>query len=150
MTETSSLGIWALIKNSTYFIAFTWSVTSLGFEPGALGIYATLMITDVITGVTKSYVLLGGQSVTSKLAKDGVLKKILALVGLFSVGLAGQGVGFNMSNFVQGAVTVFILAECYSILGNIHSARTGNVKVEFDAVAWLLGKIGELLNKVTK
>ena len=51
---------------------------------------------------------------------------------------------------MQGAVTVFILAEAYSVLGNVHSVRTGKPKMEFDAVAVILTQVRALIEKVVK
>lgn len=149
MTGTGELTAWATLKNASYIAAFVASVRYIGFNPEALAIYTLLMLVDVATGVVRTYVISGGQAITSDALKFGVLKKVLALIALFTIGIAAQGVGFDLHKFVHGIVVVFILGEAYSILGNIHSARTGSKKVEFDAVEYALGRVGALLVRAT-
>lgn len=140
----------SLIKNFSYVVAFVASLEWLGLSPQAITIFAALMVIDVITGITRAFLVSGGQSVRSATLKRGILAKLLVLAALFSVALTGKGVGFDISHLVQAAVNVLILGELYSILGNVHSVRTGNQKVEFDAVAFLLARVKELINKALK
>lgn len=146
--ETISLA--AFFKNLSYVVVFVTSAEWLGINPEALTIFAGLMVIDVVTGTTRAYIVAGGHSVKSAVLKRGILAKLLLLASLFSVALAGKGVGFDISTLVQAAVNVLILGELYSILGNVHSVRTGNQKVEFDAVAFLLARVRELINKALK
>lgn len=115
-----------------------------------LSIFIALMIIDVITGITRSWAVKGSKSIKSKTCIHGVISKLLLLLALFSCSLAGKAVGFETDMLVQGSVSVLILGELYSILGNIHSARTGKRKVEFDAVAYLLSSVKDVLKKVIK
>lgn len=140
----------AFVKNFSYILAFAASVEWLGLNPQAVTIFSVLMIIDVITGITRAAVVTGGRSVRSAVLKRGILAKLLVLTALFSVALAGKGVGFDMGTLVQSTVNVLILGELYSILGNVHSVRTGNQKVEFDAVAFLLAQVRGLVNKALK
>lgn len=140
----------AIIKNFSYVLAFVGSLEWLGLNPQSVTIFATLMVIDVITGVTRAAIVEGGQSVRSAILKRGILAKLLVLTALFSVALTGKGVGFDISTLVQSAVNVLILGELYSILGNIYSVRSGKHKVEFDAVAFLLARVRELIEKALK
>ena len=137
----------AFIKNLSYVVTFIASLEWLGLNPQAITVFAVLMIIDVVTGIIRAAIVLGGQSVRSSILKRGLLAKLLVLTALFSVALSGKGLGFDVSHLVQAAVNVLILGELYSILGNVHSVRTGNQKVEFDAVAFLLTRVKELINK---
>lgn len=136
------------IKNLSYVAAFIVGVEYLGFNPESLSILVILMIVDIIMGISRVYLIEGGRAIRSSILKKGVLAKILLITGLFSIGLAGRGFGMELQQFAQGVVSVLILGELYSILGNIHSARTGEPKVEFDAVVWMLGKVKTLLDKL--
>lgn len=149
MDTYQQITLWVFVKNMSYVAAFVASVEWLGFNAQSLSIYMALMFLDVATGVTRAAIVDGCRSVKSSIGIRGVLSKILVLTGLFSLGLAGKGVGFDMSPLVQGAVTVFILAELYSILGNIYSIRTKKRKVEFDAIAWLLHQVRETLMRMS-
>ncbi len=145
-----SLSTIAIIKNFSYALAFVASVEWLGLNPLAVTVFSGLMVIDVVTGVTRAILVMGGHSVRSAILKRGIVAKLLVLTALFSVALAGKGIGFEMGTLVQASVNVLILGELYSILGNIHSVRTGNQKVEFDAVSFLLDSVRGLLSKVMK
>lgn len=136
------------IKNLSYVAAFIVGVEYLGFNPEALTILVVLMLIDIFMGICRVYIVEGGQAIKSSILKKGVLAKMLLLTGLFSVGLAAQGFGLGLQEFSQGVISVLLLGELYSILGNIHSCRTGEKKVEFDAVVWMLGKVKRLLDKL--
>ncbi len=148
--QPESMSTIAMIKNFSYVLAFIASVEWLGLNPLAVTIFSGLMIIDVVTGVTRAILVTGGHSVRSAVLKRGIVAKLLVLTALFSVALAGKGIGFEMGTLVQASVNVLILGELYSILGNIHSVRTGNQKVEFDAVSFLLDSVRGLLSKVMK
>lgn len=144
------LSTFAFIKNLSYVVAFMASLEWLGLNPQAVTIFSILMVIDVVTGVTRAAIVEGGRSVRSAILKRGILAKLLVLTALFSVALTGKGIGLDMKILVQSTVTVLILGELYSILGNIHSVRTGNQKMEFDAVAFLLARVRELIEKALK
>ena len=97
----------------------------------------------------RSFVVNGGSSITSSVGIRGLLAKILTITAIFSFALAAKGVGFNVGSTIQGVVMVFTLAETYSIIGNVNSAITGKAKVEFDAVAYMLQKVKDLLDSLT-
>ncbi len=138
------------LKNLSYLGVFFVTTEYLGFNPEALSVLIVLMSVDVATGVIRACAQEGCRSIKSSIGMRGVLAKILVLTGLFCVALAGKGVGFDMNGLVQGAVNIFILSELYSVLGNIHSARTGKKKNEFDAVAYMLNSVKDLLRKYVK
>ncbi len=150
MSETVTLTGIAAFKNLSYVVAFIAASQWLGFNPLALSVLGFLMVMDVMTGVTRAYYVTGGQSIRSSIFKRGIIAKMLLISALISTALAGKGVGFEVHQLAQGFVSVLILGELYSILGNIHSIRSGTVKVEFDAVAWLLEKVKEMLTKILK
>ena len=139
-----------VLKNSSYVLAFMASVEYLGFNPEVLVIFTILMVIDLITGIVRSIMVDGGSTFTSTAIRDGIFKKILLLGAIFTLGLAGRGVGFDLSPLIQASITVLILAETYSILGNIHSARTGKTKNEFDAVSFILKKLLDTINRSVK
>lgn len=146
MTEQAALI--TSFKNLSYVIVFIATVEWLGFDPFAITVFTILMTIDVITGIIRTCVNEGCRSVKSSIGIHGVLSKLLLLVALFSMAITGKAVGFDMRTLAAGAVNILIIAELYSILGNIHSARSGTKKVEFDAVSFLLAKVKEMLRKV--
>jgi toxin secretion/phage lysis holin len=142
--------IWTIFKNLSYVLAYIATVEWLGFNPLSLNIFVALMIIDVITGVVRACQVEGCHTLKSSIGIRGVLSKILLLTALFSIALTAKGMGYTVDNLVQGAVSVLTLGELYSILGNIHSARTGKPKQEFDAVTYLLSKVKDSLKQVLK
>ena len=146
-TPTGFLAFLTFIKNSSYGVAFIVGSEFLGFEPQAGSILITLMLIDTIMGTIRSAVVNGLPSITSSIGTRGLLSKILTLVGLISLAFAFKGIGYDALAAINGVVSVFILAEAYSIIGNIHSALTGKPKVEYDAMAFLVGIVKSLLEK---
>ena len=146
-TPAGFLGFLTIVKNSSYGMAFIVGSEFLGFEPQAGSILITLMLTDTIVGTVRSAVVNGMPSITSSVGTRGLLAKILTLVGLISLAFAFKGVGYNAIAAIQGIVSVFILAEAYSIIGNVHSTITKKPKVEYDAMAFLVGTVKSLLEK---
>lgn len=136
------------LKNSSYVLAFIASVEYFGFNAEALSLLCFLMLIDIFTGITRTWVVDGPRAIRSAILKKGIVAKLLLLSGLLSVGIAAKGFGLGMENFAQGITSVLILGELYSILGNVHSARTGQKKQEFDAVVWMLNKVKTLLDKL--
>ena len=139
----------AACMNLSYIATFLISIEWIGFNPQSLGIFVILMLIDIITGVYRAYNQEGGSSVKSAVLKDGLYAKFFIFISLFSVGLTGKGVGFNMDDLVQASVSVLIVGELFSILGNVHSAITGQEKVEFDALSVLLSQVKKLLDRTT-
>ncbi len=147
---TTAVTSTVLAKNSSYVLAFVLSLEYLGFKPETLGILGILMMLDIITAIARVWLNEGGQQIRSSVLKRGVTAKLLLFAGLLAVALTSHAVGFEMQAFAQAVLTVIILGELYSILGNIHSARTGQPKVEFDAVAWMLKRVKDILGNIIK
>ena len=150
MNDASTIVHIGWIKNVSYIAAFFAFGEYLGFETEVMAIFVTLMILDVFTGVIRAYVVEGGSALRSAIGTRGILAKLLLITAIFSVALAGKGVGIEAQALANGAMGVLILSELYSILGNIHSARNRKPKAEFDAVAWMLSQVRFLLEKTVK
>jgi toxin secretion/phage lysis holin len=150
METASHIAYFTWIKNISYVAAFFAFGEYLGFETEIMGIFVLLMILDIITGVIRAYVVEGGTALRSAIGTRGILAKLLLMAAIFSVALAGKGVGIEAEALANGAMGVFILSEMYSILGNIHSTKTRKPKAEFDAVTWILGQVRILLEKTIK
>jgi hypothetical protein len=138
------------LKNLSYIGGFFFAVEFLGFNPQSIVILALLMLTDIVTGVTRVWINEGGREIRSSALKKGLTAKALLSSGVFAIALTSKGVGFDFQSIASGGIMVLMLGECYSILGNIHSARTGEPKVEFDALAVIIKRIKRLLDKIVK
>lgn len=150
MDTATHITHFAWIKNVSYIAAFFAFGEYLGFETEVMAIFVTLMILDVFTGIIRAYIVEGGSALRSAIGTRGILAKILLITAIFSVAMAGKGVGVEAQALANGAMGVLIFSEAYSILGNIHSTRTRKPKAEFDAVTWMLAQMRSLLEKTVK
>lgn len=144
-TATSSI---ALFKNSTYLATILFTIDYLGLTPISVGVLATLIIADIVTGIIRSGVINGWRSIKSSVAERGVLAKLFLVLVPATLALAGKGVGMSLEILAQSTINVMILAEAYSIIGNIYSLKTGQEKKEFDAINFILEKIKDVLKKI--
>jgi len=146
-TTTTSISVWAAAKNSSYVLAFIASSQYLGLAPESVGILAGLIVVDIVTGVAKSGILYGWRSIRSSRLASGTLAKMLLLLVPASVAAAGRGIGIDISAVAQSAITVLILSQAYSVIGNIHAVQTRTEKNEFDAVAFILRSVRDVLER---
>ena len=96
---------------------------------------------DICTGLLKTYVFNGGRSITSKRFFVGIISKLMILIIPILLAWAGKGIGMDLIFLAKGALSALILSELYSIIGNIYSVITKKEQKEFDAIAFILGKI---------
>lgn len=133
----------ANIKNFGYIPAFL-----VGLSMENYTILAVFMGIDIITGVIKSFKVSGGHSIKSRKIQAGILSKSCILIIPVLIVWAGRGVDVNLLWFGRGALGMLILAECYSIVGNIHAITRNKEKDEFDAVSFVLNKIKFIIEKL--
>ena len=136
MQNTATTSIVVMIKNLAYIPAFI-----IGLDVRSYGILAVLMVLDTITGIIRAGVVHGWRSVNSHQASFGILSKLVMILVPIVLALAGEGVKINIIWVAQGALSMLILSETYSILGNIQSVRLRRDVVEFDAINFILQKI---------
>ena len=149
MTATTTFHLFSL-KNLSFVGVFVASLEFIGFEPGILGLLAFVMLIDVITGIHRVYRNDGATAIASHPLLKGIGAKLMLMLVLLSVGATATIIGYEAAPYIQAAISVIALAELYSVVGNVYSARTGKPKVEFDAVAFILVKIRDLLDKYIK
>lgn len=138
----------SILKHCTYFFAFL--VGAVGLSTEAFAIFGVLIVADTFTGVIRSVRIRGGQSFTSLQLTSGVVSKGLVISVPLIVAWAGRGAGLNLTLLAEGILSMLILAEAYSVLGNIHAIRMGKDIKEFDAIAWILGKVRDQMESYLK
>lgn len=144
-TETAITGA-VLLKNGTYIAAFIAGAQFLGLMPTTVIVLIALILSDMVTGVLKAGSLHGGSAIKSSIFERGLMAKMLILAIPVNIALAGKGIGMDLSSIAQGTITALVLSELYSILGNVYAIHTGvENKVEFDAVAYVIGQLKKLL-----
>lgn len=134
-----------VLKHVGYGIGFIIGTAGLPLE--AFTIFGLLIILDVLTGVIRAGVVHGWRHVTSSKLTSGLVSKLLVILIPLVIAWAGKGSGVQLTFLAEGALSVFILAEAYSVLGNIHSIRIKKDVKEYDAVAYILNKIRTVMEK---
>lgn len=142
MSTSTNEELW---KNLMYIPAFF-----LGLSVKSFAILAIFMLIDVGTGVMRTYVVRGGKAIKSSRLGAGVLSKVCIITVPALLAWAGEGAGLDLLPVAQGALTVLILAETYSILGNYQSIRLKRDIVEFDAINFLIVKLRDYLESFIK
>jgi phage-related holin len=137
----------AAVKNVGYVAAFFATTTYLGISPESILILTAVIVIDIITGVLKSATLHGWHSITSSKFSAGVLAKLLLILIPVTLALAGKGVGLDLALLTGGSISVLILSQVYSIIGNIHAMQTLDEKNEFDAVAFIMKQLRDILER---
>lgn len=132
-----------IFKNLAYIPA-----VFLGLSTESYGILAVLMIVDTATGIIRAGIVRGWKSVNSHNLSFGILSKMCLMLVPFVVAVAGRGAGFDLTIVASGALSILILSETYSILGNTQSIRIRKDIQEFDAINLLLSKMRKLLEKL--
>lgn len=141
--NTQEFTTMTLIKNLGYIPVFI-----LGLSTESYTILAGLMILDTITGVIRAGVVHGWRSVNSHNLSFGVLSKMCLIATPFIVAIAGRGAGVDLTLVAKGALSMLILSEAYSILGNTQAIRIRKDIQEFDAINFLLIRLRKGLEKL--
>lgn len=140
---TQELTTITIIKNLGYIPA-----VFLGLSTESYGILAMLMIADTITGIIRAGVIHGWRSVNSHNFSFGILSKMCLILTPMIVALAGRGSGLDLTLVATGALSMLVLSEAYSVLGNVQSIRNRKDVLEFDAMNFVLTKLREGLEKL--
>lgn len=141
--QSAESGVATMLKNGSYLAALF-----LGLDARAYAILAVFIILDTITALIKVSVIYGGKHIKSSKLAGGVISKLLLLLIPLVLVWTGEGIGLNLLPVAGSALTIFILSEVYSILGNIYAIRTGKESEEFDAVSSVLRALQRLIVRV--
>lgn len=145
--DTSIKGIFQALVYAVGCV-YAWLDTN-GINTYVFTVLFGFMGLDIFLGWIKASVVKGLPNPTSKIAKKGILVKILLLLVPAIVGLVYGA--FNVENAFK-AVNMFLIAlmiaEAYSNIANIYMIYTGEVLSEFDAVTFVIKKAGNKLKKL--
>jgi len=137
MNQTAETLITAKVIFATIVSAFGWVLTYTGIDTEVFAIFSALIVMDFLTGIGKARQL--GQSISSNKAKYGVVSKISLLTLPIVMAAGAKAVGQDASVIFVWGMNLLIVSEVYSIIGNIHTIRTGTQLPEWDVIS-LLGK----------
>lgn len=136
----------AILKHILYVAVFI--AGSVGLSTECFTIFTVLIIMDCITGIIRSAIFCGWRSITSARFYIGIVTKSIVIVVPLIVAWAGRGAGLDLLIMAKGILSTLILAEAYSVIGNIIAIRTGEDKEEFDAVASVLTAVRNQVKKL--
>lgn len=127
-------------KQSTALNLFLLPLASLvqflEIDTKKLSILVVLMCIDMLTGTLKAYRT--KENITSRRWIAGFLSKLVVLLVPFTIALMAIGVDFDVKWFIGFSLSIMVIAEAYSILGNIYTFKTGEAVEEIDAVSAII------------
>lgn len=133
---------------NTALIPFASLIAFLGLDVTKLAILSLLMLFDLFTGVVKAYVR--KEDVTSRRLSAGFLSKIMMLLIPLTVALMAKGMDIDMRWFVTFTVSILIVAEAYSVVGNVYTIKTGEAVKEIDAVSAIVKALSRFLENMLR
>ena len=140
--DTSPIGI---IKALSYgIIAPVFAYTGLSHE--LVLVLAVLIGVDIFTAMIREFLL---SNLNSKTLGIGIMSKVVLMIIPFVLVLAGKGAYIDMTPIATLSLSVLVLAECYSILGNITQIRKNDKSItEQDAITFVLRKAQDIIKNI--
>ena len=137
-------------KQSTALNLFLLPLASLvqflEIDGKKLSILVVLMCIDMLTGTFKAYRT--KENITSRRWIAGFLSKLVVLLVPFTIALMAKGVDFDVKWFIGFSISIMVIAEAYSILGNIYTFKTGEAVAEIDAVSAIIKVLRNFLENM--
>jgi phage-related holin len=134
-----------IFKNLMYFPAFL-----LGMSMHSFSILFVFILLDMITGVWRVGITTGWHAITSRAFINGLASKLLFIFIPLVIAYMGKGINLDLTAFAGGALSLLIVGQAYSIVGNIYTIRSGKKVAEFDVVRIILGQIRNFLDRITR
>lgn len=130
------ISILTIIKNLGYIPAIF-----IGLSVESYAVLAIFMVFDTILGIARTYIVHGGKEISSARLTSGIISKLSIILIPLLMAWGGRGAGVDLAMIAQATLGMLILAELYSILGNIYAIRLREDVYEFDAVSWVLRRV---------
>lgn len=131
---------------NTLLLPLASLVAYLGLDAQKLTILIILMCLDMLTGTFKAYRT--KENITSRRWIAGFLSKLVVLLVPFTIALMAKGVDFDVKWFIGFSLSIMVIAEAYSILGNIYTFKTGEAVAEIDAVSAIIKVLRNFLENM--
>lgn len=131
----AKLAFFALLSVIAAFLAY------IGIDEKSFSIFLVLLIMDYITGLFKARAV--GERITSNKMKYGIASKLSLLLVPIVLGLGATALNQQeeVSKILYWGISVLILSEVYSVIGNISAIRTGVELPEIDVISNIAKKI---------
>ena len=131
---------------NTALIPIASCISALGLDLTKLYILSFLMFLDLFSGMVKAH--RNNVAITSRRLSAGVLSKLMVLLVPLTVALIAKGIEIDLRWLVSFSVSLLIVAEGYSVIGNIYSVRTGEAVTEIDAISVILKKLRKIIENL--
>lgn len=146
MNQVIDTSVVGLTKAFSYGILVPlFAYTGISYE---LVIILTVLIgMDCVTALIREVIV--GNQVTSRTLWVGFTAKTLLIIVPFVLILVGKGANIDMSPIAKLVLSTFIIAEGYSILGNIVQIRNKDETLsEQDAITYVLRKAQAIIKNL--
>lgn len=143
--ETTGAGTLKLFWYWFVIVAFEY----LAIPWTQLLILWVLMLLDFISWISKQYVL-DKKEITSYRMATWSLKKLITMICVLAIALLLASFELpvlDRQTFLAILLSLFIVNETYSIIGNTYAVRTWKTIREYDAISLILKKIGDNILK---
>lgn len=135
------------VKLTSYPLA-VWLFAYTGLSHEAVGILALLLALDVITALIR-VAITNPKDLSSKTGLVGIISKCLTFMIPFIIVIVGKGAGIPMQGFATMAVTVLVVFEGWSVIGNIGQIRSKDTTLnEYDAVSNLIKRTQNMFKAI--
>lgn len=134
---------------NTLYVPFLACCVYLQLSWESMTLLGILLIIDYFTGIAKVYVI-DKKDLKSYKAIAGVIAKSSILLIPLVLSIAAKQVGYDMGLFTDSIISMLILAETFSIIGNIRSIHTRKKVEEIDAISFVLNKISTVFEALLK
>jgi toxin secretion/phage lysis holin len=133
-----------------WYITIIYIFDFLDIQSTQVTILSIMMIIDTISWISKQWKL-DKFKISSHSLWQGLMKKILTMIFLFSFALMFKGIEVDGSAYIKSILSILIMSEFYSIVQNIYSFRTWKKITEYDVISVLLKYIWDsLINIIEK
>ena len=133
---------------NTGLIPLASIITYLEIDISKLVILSLLMMFDLFTGTVKAFSI--QEDITSRRLSAGFLSKVMVLLIPLTVAIMAKGLEVDMRWLVTFTISILIVAEAYSVVGNIYTIKTGETVKEIDAVSAFVKALGRFLENILK
>ena len=135
------------ITKIVWYVVAVWLFEYLSIEQTQMLILAMLMLFDTISWIAKQFKL-NKIEITSHRLWQGIIKKMLTIMFLFSFALMFKWVWLDWASYIKFVLSLLIMWEFYSITQNIYSYSTWKKIEEYDVISFIIKSIWDSFLKI--
>ncbi len=135
------------LQTSSYpILVFVFSYVGIPLEK--FWILGILILVDVFTALIRQAVI-DPRTLSSRTGLVGTVSKMCVILIPFVVAIVGKGAGFDVSVLVSACISIIMVAEGWSIFGNIGQIISKDQsRNEYDAITLLIKKLQDVFKGV--